>query len=99
MQANNPEAHNLVANTAYPGIAPVPVPHTSYPQQSYVQEYPPKGAFYEQQAAQTAYAAQAYEPYRQTTGHGQPAQGFVQQQQQHQQPLQEGYEMHQRPAA
>lgn len=70
VQANNPEVHNLVANTGYPGGG-------SYPQQqSYAashQDYP-KTAYYDQQQASQAasYAGQGYEPYRQEqTGLGQ----------------------------
>ncbi|KAK4154123.1 hypothetical protein C8A00DRAFT_43100 [Chaetomidium leptoderma] len=57
VQANNPEVHNLVANTGYPA----PAPHTTHPEQSYAQDYP-KTAYYDQQAVAQAqaYGGQGY---------------------------------------
>lgn len=84
MQTNNPEVHNLVANTGYPQRS------------SYHQDYPKTDYHYDQQAVAhqahayggQGYAApQAYEPYshQQTTAQAPGGQ--------------QGYELNQRSAA
>lgn len=85
MQANNPEVHNLVADTGYPAVSNIPPP----PQHMYGQDEgitTDKAAYYDRQAiAETnAYSGHSYPstPAAHETQH----------------PQQQGYEMHQRSA-
>ncbi|EAQ83504.1 hypothetical protein CHGG_09908 [Chaetomium globosum CBS 148.51] len=85
VQANNPEVHNLVADTGYPAVSNIPPP----PQHMYGQDEgitTDKAAYYDRQAiAETnAYSGHSYPstPAAHETQH----------------PQQQGYEMHQRSA-
>ncbi|KAL2130637.1 hypothetical protein VTI74DRAFT_6138 [Chaetomium olivicolor] len=77
VQTNNPEAHNLVANSGYPSGSV----DTAYPQQAYASDYP-KTAYYDTQAYGGQGYAAPYEPASIGAGnHGGNA------------PQQQGYEM------
>jgi hypothetical protein len=103
VQANNPEVHNLVADTGYPAVSNIPAP----PKQKYGQDSTDNVAYYDQQAiAQTnAYNGQSYPstpaPYGEQTFSPAPtydSRPLAASPVQAHEPQQQGYEMHQRSA-